>query len=69
MSILEQTLGSSGYIQLIYDQTILGMDYLDLSNQVFLIVDFTRKVHNGHIVNLHRSSIRFSIVYVKVVDG
>ena len=40
------------YNQLIYDQTVLGMDYLDCSNQTLSLIDFKIQDHSGDIVNL-----------------
>ena len=58
----------SDYNQLIYDQSVLGMDYLDCSNQTLSLIDFKLKDHTGEVVNLHGGHVSFSIIFVKVVD-
>ncbi len=57
-----------GYNEIVYDQTVLGMDYLDCSNQTLSRIDFKIKHHNGYIVNLHENHASFSIIFVKVAD-
>ena len=56
------------YHQLIYDQTVLGMDYLDCSNHTLSLIDFKLKDHTGEVVNLHGGHVSFSIIFVKVAD-
>ena len=53
---------------MVYDQTVLGMDYLDCSNQALLLIDFKLKDHTGEVVNLHGNHVSFSIIFVKVAD-
>ena len=55
--ILKKIPISSGYNRLIYDQTVLCMDYLDCSNQTLSIIDFNIKCNYGHIVNLHKHHV------------
>ena len=59
---------SSDYHQLIYDQTVLGMVYLDCSKQALSIRGFKIKDHDGNIVNLHKIHVSFSNIIVKVAD-
>ena len=59
---------SAAYNKLIYDQTVLGMEYLDCSNQTVSLIDFKLKDHNGDVVNLHGGHVSFSIIFVKVAD-
>ena len=66
--LLEKIPVSADYNQLIYDQTVLGMDYLDCSNQPLSLIDFKLKDRNGNIVNLHGGHVSFSIIFVKVAD-
>ena len=66
--ILKKIPVSADYNQLIYDQTVLGMDYLDCSNQTLNLIDFKLKDHKGKIVNLHGGHVSFSIIFVKVAD-
>ncbi|MFM7978979.1 MAG: hypothetical protein ACKPKO_06645 [Candidatus Fonsibacter sp.] len=66
--ILQKNPVNAGYNEMIYDQTVLGMDYLDCSNQTLSRIDFRIKGHNGNIVNLQGNHVSFSIICVKVVD-
>ena len=56
------------YSEMICDQTVLGMNYLDCSRQTLSRIDFKIKDHAGYIVNLHGNHISFSIIFVKVMD-
>ena len=38
--ILKKTPVNAGYNEIVYDQTVLGMDYLDCSNQTLSRIDF-----------------------------
>ena len=64
--ILKKIPVSANYNQLIYDQSVLGMDYLDCSNQTLSLIDFKPKDHTGEVVNLHGNRASFSIICVKV---
>ena len=66
--ILKNIPVSANNNQLIYDQTVLGMDYLDCSNQTLSLIDFKLKEHTGEVVNLHGGHVSFSIIFVKVAD-
>ncbi|MFM7986875.1 MAG: hypothetical protein ACKPKO_46930 [Candidatus Fonsibacter sp.] len=66
--ILKKIPVNANYNEIVYDQTALGMDYLDCSNQTLSRIDFKIKDHNGHIVNLHENHASFSIIFVKVSD-
>ena len=66
--ILKKIPVSAGYNEIVYDQTVLCMDYLDCSNQTLSRIDFKIKDHNGYIVNLHENHVSFSIIFVKVAD-
>ena len=66
--ILKKIPVSADYNQLIYDQTVLDMDYLNCSNQTLLLIDFKLEDHTGEVVNLHGNHVRFSIIFVKVAD-
>jgi hypothetical protein len=66
--ILKKIPVSADYNQLIYEQIVLGMDYLDCSNQTLSLIDFKLKDHDGHIANLHYIHVSFSIIFVKVAD-
>ena len=66
--ILKKIPVSADYNQLIYDQTVLGMDYLDCSNQTLSLIDFKLKDRTGDVVYLHGGHVSFSIIFVKVAD-
>ena len=66
--ILKKIPVSADYNQLIYDQTVLGMDYLDCSNQTLSLINVKLKGHTGEVVNLHGGHVSFSIIFVKVTD-
>ena len=66
--ILKKIPVSADYKQLIYDQTELGMDYLDCSNLQLSLIDFKLKYHHENIVNLHGNHVSFYIIFVKAAD-
>ena len=55
--ILRKIPVSDDYNQLIYDQTVLGMDYLDCSTQTLSLIDSKLKDHTGEVVNLHENRV------------
>lgn len=58
----------AGYNEMIYDQTVLGMDYLDCSNQTLSRIDFKMKDSYGNIIDLNGNHWSFSIIFVKVAE-
>ena len=66
--ILKKIPVSADYNQWIYDQAVLGMYYLDCSNQTLSLIDFKLKDHTGEVVNLHGGRVSFSIIFVKDAD-
>ena len=66
--ILKTRAVSASYSEMIYYPTVIGMDYLDCSNQTLSRIDFKIKDHAGNIVNLHNNHVSFSIIFVKVTD-
>ena len=66
--ILKKIPVNADYNKLIYDQTVLSMDYLDCSPQTLSLIDFKLKDHTGKVVNLHGGHVSFSIIFVKVAD-
>ena len=66
--ILKKNPVSASYSEMIYYQTVLGMDYLDCSGETLSRIDFKIKDHAGNIVNLHNNHVSFSIIFVKVTD-
>ncbi|MFM7980520.1 MAG: hypothetical protein ACKPKO_14505, partial [Candidatus Fonsibacter sp.] len=66
--ILKKIPVNAGYNEMIYDQTVLGMDYLDCSNPTLSRIDCKIKDHAGNIVNLNMNHASFSIIFVQVSD-
>ena len=54
---------------LIFDQTVTGMDYLDCSRQTLSRISFQLKDIHGNIVDLHGNHFSFSIVFSRVQHG
>ena len=48
---------SATYNGMIYDQTVLGLDYFDCSKQTAFRIKLNIKDHAGHIVNVHEHHI------------
>ena len=46
---------------MLYDSTVLGMDYLDCSDQTLSRIDFKVKDSYGNVVNLHGNNLSFPI--------
>ena len=63
LGILKTIPVCSDYNQLIYDQRVLGMDYLDCSNQTWSIIEFKIKGHSGNIATLHKKRVMFSVLF------
>ena len=51
---------------MIYDQTVLGVDYLDCSNLTISRIDIKMKDAFGNLINLHGNHWSFSLIFVKV---
>ena len=66
--ILKNIPVSADYNPLTYDQTVLGMGYLDCSNQALSLIDFKLKGHNGNNVIVHGNCVSFPIIFVKSAD-
>jgi hypothetical protein len=56
----------ASYGELLFDQTVLGMDYLDCSHQSLSRLDFKLKDSYGNTINLNGNHWSFSIVFVKL---
>ena len=56
---------TSGYNELIFDQVVLGSDYLDCSRQALKRLEFKIKDVFGNVINLHGNHWSFSIVFSK----
>jgi hypothetical protein len=55
--------------QVIFDQTVTGMDYLDCSRQTLSRLSFALRDVYGTVIDLNDNHISFSIVFSRVQDG
>ena len=55
--------------EMIFDQTVTGMDYLDCSGQTLSRISFQLKDAYGNVINLHGNHFSFSLVFSRVQDG
>ena len=68
-SITKQIPVNAGPGEMIFDQTVTGMDYLDCSGQTLSRISFQLKDAQGKLINLHGSHFSFSIVFSRVQNG
>jgi len=54
---------------IIFDQTVTGMDYLDCSQQTLSRISFKLKDIHGNTDDLHGNHFSFSIVFSRVQNG
>ena len=54
---------------MIFDQTVTGMDCLDYSGQTLSRISFQLTDAYGNVINLHENHFSFSIVFSRVQDG
>ena len=60
---------TAGHGEMIFDQTVTGMDYLDCSQQTLSRLSFQLRDVYGTIIELNGNHISFSIVFSRVQDG
>ena len=60
---------NAGHGEVIFDQTVTVMDYLDCSHQTLSRLSFQLKDVFGTILELNGNRISFSIVFSRVQDG
>jgi hypothetical protein len=53
----------------IFDQTVTGMDYLDCSRQTLSRLSFQLRDVFGNIIDLNENHISFSIVFSRIQNG
>ena len=58
----QQTIARVGYVERIYDQTVVGMDYLDCCNQALTRIEFKVNYACGHVVSIQCNHWPFPIV-------
>ena len=60
---------NSGHGEVIFDQTVTGMDYLDCSRQTLSRLSFALRDVYGTVLELNGNHVSFSIVFSRVQDG
>ena len=68
-NIIKKIPVTAGHGEVIFDQTVTGMEYLDCSYQTLSRLSFQLKDVYGNIINLNGNHISFSIVFSRVQDG
>jgi hypothetical protein len=68
-NIIKKVPVNAGHGEVIFDQTVTGMDYLDCSHQTLSRISFQLKDVFGNIIDLHDNHISFSIVFSRVQNG
>ena len=69
MNIIKKIPVNAGHGEVIFDQTVTGMDYLDCSRQTLARISVQLRDVYGNIIDLHENHISFSIVFSRVQDG
>ena len=62
-SIVKKIPVNAGYGEMIFDQSVVGIDYLDCSHQTLSRVGFQLKDVFGRVVDLHGNHFSFPIVF------
>jgi len=65
-SIVKKVPVNAGYGEMIYDQSLVGIDYLDCSHQTLSRLSFQLKDVFGNVIDLHGQHWSFSIVFSRV---
>ena len=60
---------NAGHGEVIFDQTVTGMDYLDCSRQTLSRLSFALRDVYGNVVDINENHVSFSIVFSRVQDG
>ncbi len=68
-NIIKKIPVTAGHGEVIFDQTVTGMDYLDCSHQTLSRISFQLKDVFGNIIDLHGNHVSFSIVFSRVQNG
>lgn len=67
-SIVKKVPVNAGYGEMIFDQSLVGIDYLDCSRQTLSRLSFQLKDVFGNIVDLHGQHWSFSIVFSRIQE-
>jgi len=62
-TIIKKIPVSSSFGYLIIDSVVATHDRLDVSNQMFKTLEFSLKNIHGNVINLHGSSVSFSLIF------
>jgi len=68
-NIVRQIPVNAGPGEIIFDQTVTGMDYLDCSSQTLSRISFQLKDAYGKTVNLRGNRFSISIAFSRVQNG
>ena len=68
-NIVKQNPVNAGHGEVIFDQTVTGMDYLDCSRQTLSRLSFALRDVFGTVIDLNEIRVSFSIVFSRVQDG
>jgi hypothetical protein len=67
-SIVKKIPVNAGYGEMIFDQSVVGIDYLDCSHQSLSRIGFQLKDVFGRVVDLHGNHFSFSIVFSRIQE-
>lgn len=67
-SIVKKVPVNAGYGEIIFDQSLVGIDYLDCSKQTLSRLSFKLKDVFGNTINLHGQHWSFSIVFSRIQE-
>jgi len=59
---------NAGYGEMIFDQSVVGIDYLDCSHQTLSRIGFQLKDVFGRVVELNGNHFSFSIVFSRISE-
>ncbi len=68
-NIIKKIPVTAGHGDVIFDQAVTSMDYLDCSNPSLSRISFQLRDVYGNIINLNGSHILSSIAFARVQDG
>ena len=67
-SIIKKIPVNAGYGEMIFDQSAVGIDYLDCSHQTLSRLGFQLKDVFGNVVDLHENHFSFSILFSRIQE-
>ena len=67
-AIVKKVPVTAGYGEMIHDQSVIGIDYLDCSKQTLSRLGFQLKDVFGNTINLHGQHWSFSIVFSRISE-